>query len=169
MRKLLLVALLSLAGVGLGTQKASAWGLCSKCFHHCCCSTQICCRAYNAFSPSVFGTIYADGCCPISFGNGGPGGPGCGGPGCGGPGFCGGGPCGPDGGCGHAAMMPPGRGPAVMLPAGNGAPFQAPAPAPVSTGQPTGALMYPTGLQAAGYGPMMAPQYPAYWGNQNGR
>jgi hypothetical protein len=65
--------------------------------------------------------------------------------------------------------MPPVNGAAVMLPPGAGAPFQAPVQAPVSTGQPTGALAYPTGVQAAGYGPMMPPNYPAYWGNPAGR
>jgi hypothetical protein len=91
MKKLLFAAVLSLAGLGLSTGQASAWLL--HC-HHCCAgSATICCRPYNAFSPSIFGSITADGCCPISFGNHGPaygagcyaGAPGCDGGGCGAP------------------------------------------------------------------------------------
>jgi len=58
MKKLLFAALLSLAGVGLSTGQASAWWF--HC-HHCCAGTAaLCIKPYNAFSPSVFGSVTAD-------------------------------------------------------------------------------------------------------------
>lgn len=175
MKKMLFVVLVSLAGVGLTTERASAWLLC----HHCCrsCAT-ICVRPYNAFSPSAFGTICADGCCPLQFGQ------------CAAPGWAGGAPggagcCGPmmDGAsCGScAAGTLPGTptmvtvpGQPMMLPPGGTVPtMQAPTPAPMPPG-PTGYMGYPTGVQTAGYYPgyapmpwMQPPAYPAYWNMPN--
>lgn len=190
MKKLLFAALLSLAGVGLGTGQASAWLFC----HHCCSgSATLCVKPYNAFSPSCFGTIACDGCFPVNFGHHGPyppGGPG-GGPGCCPPAW---GPpsCGPSlgcamdgGGCGpllpglapHGPLMggAPAAGAPVMLPSAAGIPnfqappgagtptFQTPPPAPMPTGPTTGAQAWPYPVQAAGYrGPTPAGYYPGY-------
>jgi hypothetical protein len=62
--KRILVAILSLAVVGLSAQPSFAWLL-----HRCCgCkySTVICCQPYNAFTPVCFGNITGLGCCPIA-------------------------------------------------------------------------------------------------------
>jgi hypothetical protein len=177
MKKMLFVVLVSLAGVGLTTERASAWLLC----HHCCksCAT-ICVRPYNAFSPSAFGTICADGCCPLQFGQCAPP-PGMGGPP---PWACGGPDCGMDGSCGSCAAGAPVGAPTMvtapgnptMLPPGGTVPtFQAPTPAPMPPGPTTGHVGYPTGLQTAGYRPgyyapmpwMQPPMYPAYWNMPN--
>jgi hypothetical protein len=181
MKKLLFAALLSLAGVGLGTGQASAWLRC----HHCCAGTAtICCKPYNAFSPGIFGSITADGCCPITFSNHGPAcpppgfGPPMPPPWWGGPGCCGPSVGCADGSCGHgggaAVMAPPAHGTPTTLPAAGGAPtFQAPPPGPLPTGAPPGAQMLGApGVQPAGYGPMpwmQPPAYPPYWANPNGR
>jgi len=58
MKKLIIAALLSLAGIGLVTERASAWLFCRNC-----CTIRV--KPYNAFSPSVFGSICADGCFPL--------------------------------------------------------------------------------------------------------
>jgi hypothetical protein len=164
MKKMLLAVLLSLAGVGLSNGKASAWLLC----HHCCkhCAT-ICVRPYNAFTPSAFGTICADGCCPMQFGQCPPPPPWMMPP-------CGG--CGVDGSCGTCttvaphgtAVAAPGA-PVTLPPAGTSPVFQAPAPVQAPVAPTTGAVGYPTGVQRAGYYPGYAPMpwvqptYPAYW------
>jgi len=160
MKKLLFAALLSLAGVGLGNGQAKAWWP----FHHHCCagSASICVRPYNAFSPSVFGTVTADGCFPLSFGNHGtipPPPPWLGQP----PWMNGGAGCGMDGAaCGGTCLTGPGggamltapvAGTPVMLP-GSPATFQAPAPAPLPSapaGPTTGVQPYPVSVQTAGY------------------
>jgi hypothetical protein len=186
MKKLLFAALLSLAGVGLSTERASAWLFC----HHCCHgSTTICCKPYNAFTPSVFGSITADGCCPISFGGCGAGGmpppP---------PWMCGPPPwaCGPscDGGCSgpekekekkSTTMTGPAVGTPMMLPGVAAPQYQVPAPMPAGSVAPATAPGYPTGIQGAAYRsvvptgyaplPMMQPNaYPSYWNTTpNGR
>jgi hypothetical protein len=157
MKKLLFAALLSLAGVGLSTGQASAW-----LFHHHCCKNcaSICVKPYNAFSPSVFGSICADGCFPISASHGPAAPPWAGGPAC----------CGPvDGGCGTApaTTSPPAKGTPTMLPGGSGgAAFQVPTPSMI----PAGAQVGMPGVQPTGYGPLpwMQPP-PAYWANPNGQ
>ncbi len=185
MKKLLFAVVLSLAGVGLSTGQANAW-LCHKCCKSC---ATICVRPYNAFSPSAFGSICADGCCPLQFGRCCPPPPPCAygqqGPCCG-PSLG----CAMDGACGcgapgdaHAALMngPAAGAPAmapqgapVMLPAGAAPGFQAPAQMPPNPA--TSAVGYPMGVQAAGYRapagyypgyapmPWMQPAaYPTYW------
>jgi hypothetical protein len=165
MKKVLLAALLSLAGVGLGAGQAHAWLFCHKCCNKC---GTICIRPYNAFTPSVFGSITADGCSPLNFGCQLPPPPPwfqppwAGGAGC----------CAMDGsGCGSCTAGVPGMTAPIMLPPGNVAPaMQAPAPtAPVVVPNGAGAQAYPTGIQSAGYSPVpwVAP-YPAAW-NTNGR
>jgi hypothetical protein len=176
MKKMLFALLLSLAGVGLSTGQASAWLLC----HHCCnsCAT-ICVRPYNAFTPSAFGTICADGCCPLQFGHGYPPPP---------PPWAFGGPCcGPsmgcamDGSCGSCTAGAPQGGPAAgtptSLPQGTLPAFQGPVPAQAPAAPTTGSVGYPMpmGVQAAGYRApgyypgyapmpwMQQPTYPAYW------
>lgn len=62
MKKLIAVAVTSLAVFGLGTPRASAWFGCGCC--HKCCAT-ICCKQYNAFSPCCPVSIKSNGCCPI--------------------------------------------------------------------------------------------------------
>jgi hypothetical protein len=182
MKKLLFAAILSLAGVGLGTGQAKAWLFC----HHCCHgSATICVRPYNAFTPSVFGCITADGCFPLCGSQcpppppppwmfGGPMGGGCCGPSLG---------CAMDGGTSHvvAPGAPVTTSPTV-LPQGAVPTLQGPAPAQMPVG-PAGAQAYPTGIQAAGYRTyvptgmyqgyaplpwMQPPSYPAAW-SPNGR
>ena len=185
MKKLMFAALLSLAGVGLNADQAKVWLFC----HHCCrsCAT-ICVKPYNAFSPSVFGSICADGCCPVQFGNHGPcgppppwyGAPCCAAPGCGGPGCAGMPGCG-DGGCMAGPLMPPmmmaqpgglpnlqappGAAP-QMLPPGGYPNYQPPNPSPLPNGPAaptTGGLYYPSGVQtAAYYGYAPTNYYPGY-------
>ncbi len=180
MKKLLLAALLSLAGVGLSTGKASAWLF--HCRHCCAGSATICVKPYNAFSPSVFGSITADGCFPMAVVNHGPA---CGAPGCGMPPYfgpmgcgmegacCGGGFAGPVGPTGPVGPGGPPQGVPTMLPPGAGVPnFQAPPPTPMPVGTPVGAQPWGSPLQAAGYYPGYAPMpwmqpqgYPGYWYN----
>jgi len=179
MKKLLLAALLSLAGVGLSAGESFAWPL--HCFRRCCAgSATICVKPYNAFSPSVFGSITADGCFPMAIANHGPcypppafgpppgfGPMGCGmdGAGCGAC-FAGAGPGGP-------GMAGPPPGAPMMMPPGAGVPnFQAPPPTPMPPGNPAGAQAWASPLQAAGYYPGYAPMpwmqpqgYPGYWYN----
>jgi hypothetical protein len=72
MRKLLFAAILSLAGVGLTAERASAWFFLDwfHC-HNCCKGATLCIKPYNAFTPSVFGSIVADGCFPVALNQGG--------------------------------------------------------------------------------------------------
>src|SRR5215471_9292152 len=78
MKKLSLVALLSLATLGLASGPVWAWGCCNKCCYKFVC----CCKQYNAFTPCCSGSIFCDGCaccqppaCPPCM-------PGCGPTGC---------------------------------------------------------------------------------------
>jgi hypothetical protein len=50
MKKLLVIAILGFAALGLATEPASAGWLCRKCCKQKCCLT-LCARQYNAFSP----------------------------------------------------------------------------------------------------------------------
>jgi hypothetical protein len=162
MKKLLFAAVLSLAGVGLGAGQASAWPL--HC-HHCCknCAS-ICVRPYNAFSPSIFGSLCVDGCFPLSCANGGPGGPqGYGPPPCYGGGFG----CAGDG-CGAPGAPAPGKstagGPPTVLP-GTVPTFLGPPPVQV----PAGAQVEVPGVQPTLYGPAPWMQPPTNGANPTGR
>jgi hypothetical protein len=169
MKKLVCVAILSLAGVGLSTGEASAWFFC----HHCCGKAVICVRPYNAFSPSVFGTLCADGCYPFSC----PGAGGCMPPPppwmCGAPPWMGGGCCGPmDGGSPGGSPAPPAAktatAPVMLLPGAVTPTMQPPPPAPMPVGATSGAQAYPTGIQATGYrAPLPWVALPAYPGSPN--
>jgi hypothetical protein len=72
MKKVLCLGLLSFATLAVVVQDASAWffpccrNLC--CRDWCCnrCTTTLCMRPYNAFSPVAYGNICADGCMPIN-------------------------------------------------------------------------------------------------------
>jgi hypothetical protein len=70
MRKLLLLGLLSLGMVSATSSSAQAWF-----FHNCCgcnsCTTTLCIKPYNAFSPVAYGNIVADGCMPLNVYGGG--------------------------------------------------------------------------------------------------
>jgi hypothetical protein len=165
MRKLLFAAVLSLAGVGLGAGQASAWSL--HC-HHCCknCAS-ICVRPYNAFSPSIFGSLCVDGCFPLSCANHGACGPqGCGQPPWYGGGFgCAGDGCGAPGyGAAAALINPPARGTPTVLPGGVPT-FQGPSPVQV----PAGAQLGVPGVQPTVYGPAPWMQPPGYGANPAGR
>jgi hypothetical protein len=59
-RKHWLAVLLSVGLVALAAEQALAWKRCCRS-----CSTYICCRPYNAFTPCCFGSICCDGCCPL--------------------------------------------------------------------------------------------------------
>jgi hypothetical protein len=66
--------------------------------------------------------------------------------------------------------------PGTLPPTGPSPAFQGPVPAQVPVAPTTGAVSYPTGIQAAGYYPgyaqmpwMQPPNYPAYWNMPNGR
>ncbi|HZU37358.1 MAG TPA: hypothetical protein VFA18_15650, partial [Gemmataceae bacterium] len=102
MKKLIVFASLSVAGLILSSSQASAWWC-----HHCChdnkCCTTICLRPYNAFTPVCCGNLSCNGCCPINMTQGccGNGACGYGGYGYGG---CGNGSCGPT--CGGYAYGP---------------------------------------------------------------
>ncbi len=166
MKKLLFSSILGLAALGLSAAPSQAWtfglipyhccpfGGCGGCGGCCnkCCST-ICIRPYNAFSPTVSGSMCFDGCNPFCGGGcpgGGPGGQ----PG-GYPGYYPGGPGG--------MTLPPCDGCSTTDgPAASDAPATIqPTPAPAANPGP-GALGLPYGgpLQAAGaYGraPMLPP------------
>src|SRR5437899_8131338 len=61
--KIYAIGLVSIAALGLCVSEAAAWfwnGCCNRC-----CSTYICCRPYNAFTPVCFGNVTCDGCCPL--------------------------------------------------------------------------------------------------------
>jgi hypothetical protein len=69
MKKLLLAGFLSFAALGATTTPASAWGLLERLGGlHCCgkCTSVICCRQYNAFTPVCFGSITCIGCSPLN-------------------------------------------------------------------------------------------------------
>jgi hypothetical protein len=153
MRKLLLAAVLGLAGVGLTTEKASAWIF--PCLFHswrCRDCATLCIKPYNAFSPIAYGSICADGCFPIAMRP---------------PGMCGfppPPPCIEDGcmmngaGCGLFGPCAPPPGEPVASPPPAGAPastaepskFPA-APPPASGASISRGLSYP--VQAAAYYP----------------
>ena len=67
--KKLFLGLVSLASLCASASNAPAW------FGHCCgcnqCTTKLCIRPYNAFSPVAYGSIVADGCMPINIYGGG--------------------------------------------------------------------------------------------------
>jgi hypothetical protein len=166
MKKLLLAGFLSFAALSLTTAPASAWGL----FDHCCggkCCSVICCRQYNAFTPTCFGSITCIGCCPITSG--------CGMPAYSGPsygygnGYCDGGSCAASPG----DQLPPDK-------KTEAAPFVAPVPKPVTTTSQA-YPMGPAGVQPVryqggyyqggyypapynGYRPMMPQMYPPQGG-----
>lgn len=145
MKKLLTLALLSLGLLALNSGQASAIFFFHRC--HKCCAT-ICCKPYNAFTPTCTGTLFCNGCCPIGFG--GPGhGPGPGadwGPGC------------TDGGyVTHGAPAVP-VAPANPAPAGGGPDFKPPTPNPL----PSGSSGYHPGMMSA---PIHhAAYHPGYYG-----
>src|SRR5260370_30639585 len=68
--KTIVIGLLSLGAFAASVQPVRAF----LCWRHCCCkySTYICCRPYNAFTPTCYGSITCNGCCPMQFSNGGP-------------------------------------------------------------------------------------------------
>lgn len=164
MKKLLFAAVLSLAGVGLTSGQASAgifhclFGRCHKCSD---CETTLCVKAYNAFSPTCFGTLWCNGCAPIS-------GPGFG--------YANHGPLvdgacyGPDclGGLPYAAapMMPAVPGvpqSAIAAQAPTGPVFQAPVPSPLPTNVNTRSQAWPyPAPQANPYGAPQANPYGWY-------
>jgi hypothetical protein len=168
--KKLFLGLVSLATLCASASSAQAW------FHHCCgcnhCTTTLCIRPYNAFSPVAYGSIVGDGCLPINiYGGGLPcmrGPYGYAGPSCFTSGCC-------DSGC-----LPPAGGgttPAPAQPMPQGAPgkqFTPPNPAPLTQG----AYVVPMGYDYVyGYAPvqpvvyqqpMINPYYcpqqaPSYW------
>jgi hypothetical protein len=170
MKKLLALAVLSLALVGLSTSPASAWCCCFKA-KYCACAAQ-----YNAFSPFCLNTVYGGKCghckcfhvadC------------GCNGPGYCGP-MCGDGAC--EGGNGGVVGQLPAAGGAPGAPAGQPAPkYQGPMPNPLPGGgssmlmpqqMPYG-MVQPTGFQPMYYGyppqmPMAAVAAPTYWNAGN--
>lgn len=180
MKKLIAIAIVSLAAVGLDVGRASAWYHCPK---SCCTTCKFCCVQPNAFSPyccypaprgcgscgclgaPVYLPVLAQPC-PSS-------GPmGCGPMGCG---AMGSGPMGgmdgyyPQGGYGPPMGMP---GTPMMTPPTGGAPYTPPMPMPSANGQTMapmyGAPMqYPT-VQSAGYGapaPYGMPSGQMYFGN----
>jgi hypothetical protein len=165
MKKILAVAALSVAALGLTTNRASAWFHCCG-LHHCCgaCAT-LCVKPYNAFSPVCCGTICCDGCLPLSCGQQGGMcggqmgyGPMCGGPMCGGP-MCGGLEGGCCDSCGSLGTLPaPGATPTPPPPAGGSTSFP-PAPTPLPTGPATSQVM----PRAMPMGPIQATSYrPGY-------
>jgi hypothetical protein len=164
MKQFLLAAVLSVGAVAFTNGQASARLLKCRCYKKCC---TVCCKPYNAFSPSMSGCINFDGCCPqFGFHPQGPpqGGfdPSCGDGGCG------------DGGCvaghvpggwGGAEYLPSQGGPSGLppggqLPAPGTQPFQAPTPMPLPPGsgaQSSYPMMYGQPVQPIGYPPV--PQY----------
>ena len=98
MKKLFALGFLSLAAIGLASGPAAAWWPCFPCSCKSCCTTTICLKQYNAFTPVCWGSLTCDGCCPMNFGC-------C--PGMGGYGFGGGGAgqCGTNGYCGGSSYV----------------------------------------------------------------
>lgn len=64
MKKLIALAVLSVAGLMVTVGHASAWWCCHKCANTCC--TTICIHPYNAFTPICCGNLACNGCCPIN-------------------------------------------------------------------------------------------------------
>jgi hypothetical protein len=170
MRKLLITAVLSLAGVGLTTGQASAW-IFRNCCHKKCC-TSLCIRAYNAFSPTCFGTMYCDGCFPYAgvSGQGAP--PWATYPGAWQGGFCGPAGCMMDGSfagpidagqpdASGQAGLPANLPPTTDAPAAAPAPVQNTVPTMAPAGTPT-SQMWVHPLQMAGYRGMAPGYYPGY-------
>lgn len=169
MKKLVFVALLSLAALGFNSHFASAgWFSCHKCGKLGACATQ-----YNAFSPYCVTGVYtsshchkcmhpAEGPCCNNQGWGldlGGCGFGCGNTICTGPASMAG---------GDAATLGVLPAPIVAGTAQNGQFVvpQAPAPIPAVPGAASPPLMPARGLQPLGYQPTMpAPSAPAYWNN----
>jgi len=76
MKKLFALACISLAAVTGTASPAQAWWPCFPLFDCCkgsCCSTTICLRQYNAFTPVCSGTLNCNGCCPLNLSSGYPG------------------------------------------------------------------------------------------------
>src|SRR5438105_12572174 len=73
MKKLFSLALMSLAAVSWMTPTASAWWPCFPSCCKSCCTTTICLRQYNAFTPVCSGTLNCNGCCPLNLSCGYPG------------------------------------------------------------------------------------------------
>jgi hypothetical protein len=166
MKKLLAVALLSVAALGLSN--ARAWA--GHFFHHHCCDRVGACAAqYNAFSPFCVSGVYtshhchkcvhpaeAPCCCPI-----------------GGADICGDGVCGPAavaGGDGATLGILPA--PAAPGTAQNTQPTPplapVPTPVPAIPGQSSQLSMPARMIQPLGYQPLMpAPSAPAYWYGNN--
>ena len=146
MKKLFATALLSLAALSVpsGNAQAGLFDWLGCCCHERCC---ICVRPYNAFTPAAFGSITADGCCPVQWN-------------------CGNGRCGPQGpnwagsdGCG-LGQLPGNVVPGPMAPG----PVLAPdAPRPVNPApmpQPRAGMMPYGNPYNTGYQPMYYPAYP---------
>lgn len=159
MKKLLAVAVVSVAAVGLSAGPASAW--CS-CFHYKYCASA---AQYNAFSPFCLSTVYGGKCghckcfhvADVPCCNAPPApccGPVCGDGCCAGP-YCG------DGGV--IGQLPPAGGAPAQ--GGNGGQtFQPPMPSPLPGNPGPSSMMMPQRMpygqvQAAGYRPMMYPGY----------
>lgn len=192
MKKLFALGFLSLAALGLATEQASAWWPCFPLFNcdKCSsCTTTIKLRQFNAFTPICSGSLYCDGCAPMSLSCCRPGmdGPALFGPNC--MQNCYGGFCAANGDAACLGQLPAPMGanpmPMSVTPAApNAAPaWQPPQPAPVPTTQPTSwnmmyqrPMYYP--VQPVMYRPMYYPAYapmmpstgaaPYYWG-ANGR
>ncbi len=70
MKKLFALAFMSLAAVSWTPSTASAWWPCFPACCKSCCTTTICLRQYNAFTPVCSGTLSCDGCCPVNLTSG---------------------------------------------------------------------------------------------------
>jgi hypothetical protein len=177
MKKLFALAFISLAAVTGTASSAKAWWPCFPLFDCCkgsCCSTTICLRQYNAFTPVCSGTLNCDGCCPLNLSCGYPGsGPAVMAPGCangacyspyGASVYAGGGY--PMGQLPPAAMLsqPPMQGPVM-----GGMPVAPTAPVQVQPGQTSAApqlLPFAGQVQPVGYRPMYYyGAAPYYWNN----
>lgn len=169
MKKLLLLGVLSLAGLGLGTAPASAWFWDHWCGCNCHCTVNITYRPYNAFDPGCTGmSMHGNGCGMF----------GCMGGQCwvppplpsyGGAGY---GPCCINSGCCDAGCLPAPEGTPMTAPVAPAAPAAPTAPftAPMPTPMPATSQMfyYPTNaalnmVQPSGYYPNYYPgYYPGY-------
>lgn len=174
MKRLLVLGLLSLAGLDLCLPQASAFFCCRK-WRRCCGMTQITCRPYNAFTPICWGNLVCDGCCPSmgNFHGGGCGPMGCGPMGCGPMGY---GPM--MGGWGESPLLAggdvsctpgsPGCLPSptstTIVPATPPTPGAAPAPGAPSFTPPPPAPSTTYYNPYAGYGLQRAGYYPGYYG-----
>jgi hypothetical protein len=159
MKRFLLAAVLSVGTVVIPSGQASARLLKCRCYNKCC---TVCCKPYNAFSPSMSGCINFDGCCPQFGCNQGP-------PQGGFDQCCGDGSCVAGNLPGGVEYLPSQGGPSGLpqngqLPAPGTQPFQAPTPMPLPPG--SGAQSHPVM-----YGPPVQPiRYPpvAQYGYQGG-